>query len=348
MPPQIGETRSFPLGPAPRQQDLDVRQALLLLRQLRAQAEQDEEELLQQRMRTRLLDPLEAAKTQETVRQFRERRDVQEMLPPPTAAQRVAGLRQGVLPPSLRGRVRMPPAPGPPTLQEGPEEAVRILRGTRRISEGPQPARRIRRFGTAPTLTEARAGAEAFRDPNFPAAYAREEATARLHPSVLAAEAYARRPVAGQQDDEGAFLDAALPQLFTLARTLNRVGGPAGVAIGGVRRNVTGPTGINENARLFNSIFEPTALNLASEFNGGRPTEPDKEAAGLILPQMGDSPDIVEAKIRIIEEARRNPGLRVVRDPATGRQLQIRSGLGAEGGGGRPARGRFSIEPTGR
>lgn len=346
MPPQIGgSTLSGPLGFS-RQQDLDVSRALELLRELRAQAEQEEEELAQQRIRTRLLDPLEAAKLGEQVRQFRERRDVSEVLPPPTPAQRVAGLRRRVLPPELRSRVPIPPEPNAP-VRPSPEEAIQVLRGTRRISEGPAPARRIRRFGTAPGLTEARAAAEAVRDPNFPAAYAGREAEARLSPYVLAAEAYASRPTTTGKADADAeqYISVNLPRLASLATELNQLGGPPGVVGGAVRRHITGPSQVDELAREFQGIHGALALNLAAKFNRGRPTEPDREAAAAILPQLGDSPELTQRRIALILQALGNPNQSSIRDPLTGREIQIRSG---GGGTAAPAvgAGRFRIEQT--
>lgn len=148
------QTRRFSGGGYGTRRDLDLAKELALLRELEAAAELKE-------IAARRADPYEAAKMDETERQFRSRRDVQETTPFPAR--------------------RRPPA----------GEGADTIMGTSRTAE--PPIRRITRsFQNDPGMTGLREEAEAVNDPNFADAYAGREADARLAPSVLAAEAYGR------------------------------------------------------------------------------------------------------------------------------------------------------------
>ena len=311
---------SIPYGQGPR--DLDAARELALLRQLRAQLAKEEADAQKAAEEARLTNPLEAAKEAARVQQFRQRRDVREVLPERIAAATTAT------------PFRMPrqlSQGNAPTIGAALEQGLRTIRRAAPPPAAPGP-RQIRRFETAPTMTEQRMEAEAITDPNYGAAYWGREAEARLHPSVMAAEAYAKRPTTANQAAEDAeqYIATMLPRLGILAKEINQAGGPSGVVMGAIRRTILGPSQLDEKAREFNGIHGALALNLAAKFNRGRPTEPDREAAAAILPQLGDSPQLVERRMQDILSALGNPNLETLTDPVTGRQVRIRSGGGGQ------------------
>jgi len=297
---QVG---TIPYGQGSR--DLEAAKELALLRLLREQAAMEEVKRRKLEQETRLADPLEAAKAAATAQQFRQRRDVREVLP-----SRIEAATQAA--PFKMPRQLMPG--NTPNVGAALEQGVRTIRRA-----APPPAapgvRQIRRFETAPTMTEQRM-----------------EAEARLHPSVMAAEAYAKRPTAANQASEDAeqYIATMLPRLGIIAKEINQQGGPSGVITGAIRRTITGPSQVDELAREFNGIHGALALNLAAKFNRGRPTEPDREAAAAILPQLGDSPQLVEQRMQLILHALGNPNAETLTDPVTGRVVRIRSGGGAQ------------------
>lgn len=300
--------------------DLEVSQMLALLRQLEAQNRQAEAEAEEARMKARLADPYEAAKIGATVQQFHQRRDVE---------------------PAPRLGMMAPPAPLPRVLtrQNAPAAAEmlgRQVRGLRQVIEGdgtPPSPRGV--YRTRGPMTELRQEAAEYGDPNFQAVMRSRREQAALHPSVMAAEAYAARPIGGgraakKDEDEERFIHTSLPRLGFLAKQINVLGGPGGMVTGAVRRMITGPSQVDELAREFNGIHGALSLALASKLNRGRPTEPDREAAAAILPQLGDAPALVDRRLRLIQMALGDPNVDTVRDPLTGRMVRLRSGGGVE------------------
>ena len=222
-------------------------------------------------------------------------------------------------------------APGDIELRRRPVPALQGVTAEEQPRLGPAVRSRTAFTDRDMPMTALRMEAERARDPNLPLALAAEEAYARLHPQVLAAEAYARgrgattsRSAADVAEQQ--FIDTNLPVLTGLAKTLNQVGGPAGRAIGAFRKYVTGPLALNEEAREFNRIREPLSLVLASRFNGGRPTEPDRVASAKILMDLGDSPQLTDHLSKRIYEALADPSIRTITNPVTGEVYRIRSG----------------------
>ena len=79
-------------------------------------------------------------------------------------------------------------------------------------------------------------------------------------------------------------------------------------------------------ARAFTDLRDPLSLQLASVLNGGRPTEPDKEAAGRLLPRYGDPPELASQKMQLIYLALLDADIDEIEDPVTGEIFSIRSG----------------------
>lgn len=251
------QSRTFSGGGYGTRRDLELREQLALLRELEAQAAEREQNI-------RMNDPLEAAKASETARQFMTRRDVRE-----------------VLQPSIGGA---PPFKAPSRTSPGTslmEPLPAAVRSIRRIA--PDAGPRLRTFTTAPTMTAPREEAAAVRDPNFPAAYAGREAEARLHPNVLAAEAYsaardgAGSTITGGYTEERA--QRAVDSVDEILAKVNTMSTGYGAAVFGKlpetqARNVAGMLNTLRSAIGFNEL---TAMREASKTGGALGQVSDRE-----------------------------------------------------------------------
>lgn len=297
----------MPLLPTPirylRPQDLALQQALLEQRKQEAEAAKQEAEARDAANKARLADPLEAAKAAATTNDFLTRRDVAEvgrptmMAPPPSSSGSLRPSR-----PDLTKDIRLGPEPVP----------ARQVSGLRR-SDPTQPARRTinTRFGTspestatrsftdAPTMTASRQEADRYTDPTFPTLMAGREATARLTPNVLAAEAVAAgksNTVGGPQGLQRARADSAAAMLERLRQVhaqLQTGEGPSQIARG-LAAATGGRINLNNPATEYQKLRKATAVALAVAIQGSRPSDKDAEAMADLLPDFNTPAEVAD------------------------------------------------------
>lgn len=160
------------------QKDLDVSKQLELLRQLRAQADQED-------LKTKLLDPLEKSHMDASVRQFETRKNVGVLpdTPPPMdfTAENFAPMASHA---STRST---PPTKKISRITTG---SVPVDLPAETTNFGTAAPRSIKRIGTG-GQTELQQEADTVRDPNYALSHAARVNDASLSPAVMAAQARA-------------------------------------------------------------------------------------------------------------------------------------------------------------